>query len=159
MKPENLVGVKFKALGHDLAYTIANMYMEDYTYKYTIAWGDDIEICSTSYAYKDVMLLLTEGRWKIVDNTQIEPEQSAVSMLQEAAECIGDRAAERDTESERSMAACVRAFNGMYETELTEEQGWQFMVLLKMARTKGGKYRRDDYVDEAAYAALAGECR
>lgn len=92
------------------------------------------------------------GLGKVQDNT-------AVGMLKEAADCIGDRAAERDTESERSMAATVRAFNGMFGTELTEEQGWQFMVLLKMARAKGGEYRRDDYVDGAAYFALAGECR
>lgn len=86
-------------------------------------------------------------------------DESAVGMLEEAAYCIGDRASERDTEAERSMAATIRAFNGMYGTELTEEQGWQFMVLLKMARAKGGEYRRDDYVDGAAYFALAGECR
>lgn len=86
-------------------------------------------------------------------------EHCAVGMLEEAADCIGNRASERDTEAERSMAATIRAFNGMYGTELTEEQGWQFMVLLKMARAKGGEYRRDDYVDGAAYFALAGECR
>lgn len=90
---------------------------------------------------------------------QTKADESAVGMLEEAAECIGDRASERDTEAERSMAATIRAFNGMYGTELTEEQGWQFMVLLKMARAKGGDYRRDDYVDGAAYFALAGECR
>ncbi len=92
-------------------------------------------------------------------NNQGKEDASAVGMLEEAAHCIGDRASERDTEAERSMAATIRAFNGMYGTELTEEQGWQFMVLLKMARAKGGDYRRDDYVDGAAYFALAGECR
>ena len=90
---------------------------------------------------------------------QNKADESAVGMLEEAAECIGDRASERDTEAERSMAATIRAFNGMYGTELTEEQGWQFMVLLKMERAKGGEYRRDDYVDGAAYFALAGECK
>lgn len=83
----------------------------------------------------------------------------AVDILKEAAECIGDRAEERDTEEERSMAATVRAFNGMFGTELTEEQGWHFMTLLKMSRSKGGEFRHDDYVDGAAYFALAGECR
>lgn len=86
-------------------------------------------------------------------------DKSAVGMLTEAANCIGDRASERDTESERSMAATVRAFNGMFGTELTEEQGWHFMVLLKMSRAKGGTFRDDDYIDGAAYFALAGECR
>ncbi len=86
-------------------------------------------------------------------------QYGAVGMLQEASDCIGNRASERDTEAERSMAATIRSFNGMFGTELTEEQGWHFMALLKMARAKGGEFRRDDYVDGAAYFALAGECR
>ena len=82
-----------------------------------------------------------------------------VSMLKEAAMCIGERAEQRDVEGERSMEATVGAFNKMFDKDLTEEQGWHFMVLLKMARSKGGKYRHDDYVDGAAYCALAGESR
>ena len=92
-------------------------------------------------------------------NDTVEPKDvSAVGMLKEAADCIGDRAAERDTDAERSMAATVKAFNGMYGTSITEQMGWQFMVLLKMSRAKGGDFRRDDFVDGAAYFALAGEC-
>lgn len=109
-------------------------------------------------------LAVTEERSTSLPQTFAEPYgeanvDQATDILKEAAECIGDRASERDTEEERSMASTVRAFNGMYGTELTEEQGWQFMVLLKMARAKGGEYRRDDFVDGAAYFALAGECR
>jgi len=48
-------------------------------------------------------------------------------------------------------------FNTLYGTELTEEQGWTFMELLKIVRSAGGKYRGDDYVDRAGYAGLAGE--
>lgn len=110
-------------------------------------------VTATEAKQEVVQLLVSMGLAKK------QEDQSAVSMLEEAAHCIGDRASERDTEAERSMAATIRAFNGMYGTELTEEQGWQFMVLLKMARAKGGDYRRDDYVDGAAYFALAGECR
>lgn len=85
------------------------------------------------------------------------PTEDAVSILSEASHCIGERAAERDTESERSMEATVNAFNAMFGTNLTEVQGWQFMELLKMSRSRGGKFRLDDFVDGAAYAALAGE--
>ena len=78
--------------------------------------------------------------------------------LAEAAAAVGDRAVERDTpEGERSMGKTVAAFNAMFSHALTEEQGWQFMELLKMARSAGGKFRLDDYTDGAAYAALAGE--
>ena len=83
---------------------------------------------------------------------------SAVDMLQEAAETLKQRAILRDTpEGERSMARCVEAFNAMYGAELTEEQGWMFMVMLKAARSANGQPHPDDYVDGAAYFALAGE--
>ncbi|CAM0102984.1 phosphofructokinase [Vibrio phage 159E36-2a] len=92
------------------------------------------------------------------DYPLFKPTYSAVSMLNEAAECIGDRAAERDTDSERSMLATVNAFNAMYGTELTETQGWMFQVFLKASRAKNGDFREDDYIDGASYFALAGEC-
>ena len=87
----------------------------------------------------------------------INSYQSATDLLQSAYEQIGNRASERDTESERSMCATVNAFNALYGTNLTEEQGWMFMVFLKAARAKGGNIRIDDYVDGSAYFALAGE--
>ena len=77
--------------------------------------------------------------------------------LEQAREAITQRGETRDNNEERSMASCVAAFNGMFGHELTEEQGWWFMVLLKMSRSKGGKYNIDDYIDGAAYCALAGE--
>ena len=83
---------------------------------------------------------------------------AADAILQNAAAEMQDRAASRDTpEGERSMGRCVKAFNAMFGTELTETQGWQFMELLKMARSVGGEFRLDDFTDGVAYAALAGE--
>lgn len=83
---------------------------------------------------------------------------TAKDILSNAAAEMQDRAASRDTpEGERSMGRCVKAFNAMFGTELTETQGWQFMELLKMARSAGGAFRLDDFTDGVAYAALAGE--
>lgn len=82
----------------------------------------------------------------------------ACSILTEAADIIHERANQRDTLQERSMARCVAGFNGLTGHELTEEQGWLFMAVLKMARAQNGRtVCRDDYVDGAAYIALAGE--
>lgn len=83
--------------------------------------------------------------------------ETAVEMLNQAAKAIDARASERDTKAERSMASTVNTFNAMYGTNLTEEQGWMFMVFLKAARAKGGSVRHDDYVDGSAYFSLAGE--
>ena len=69
-----------------------------------------------------------------------------------------DRARQRDAEDgERSMKRCVEAFNALEGTNLTETQGWKFMVMLKMARSVSGDFTADDFEDMAAYAGLAGE--
>lgn len=83
---------------------------------------------------------------------------TAVDLLISAADCIGDRATQRDQpDGERSMARTIAAFNALTGHRLTEIDGWQFMELLKIARSRGGNHRADDYIDGAAYAALAGE--
>ena len=76
-----------------------------------------------------------------------------------AADTLKDRASERDTPSgERSMKKCVAIYKAWLGIDLTEEQGWQFMTALKMARSAQGKPKDDDYIDRAGYAALEGEC-
>ena len=83
---------------------------------------------------------------------------SAVAILSESIKCLGDRAVTYDSPGgERSMAKTVAAFNAMHSTNLTEVQGWQFMELLKMARSTQGAFKADNFVDGAAYAALACE--
>lgn len=112
------------------------------------------------YATSVKMIPVTEPPVPEKVNVITKPEILLVApdMLSTAAETIGDRASERDTEAERSMLTTVEAFNAMYGTELTEEQGWMFMVFLKASRAKGGNFRDNDYIDGAAYFALAGEC-
>lgn len=81
-------------------------------------------------------------------------------ILKGAHDTINKRAADRDVERERSMAATVGAFNAIHGTKLTEAQGWSFMTLLKMKRSfTGDVFRDDDFLDEAAYTALRAEAR
>lgn len=83
---------------------------------------------------------------------------SAHDILKAAAGHMQDRAATYDKpEGERSMGATVAAFNAVTGHQLTEEQGWLFMALLKAVRSQQGAYRADSYEDGAAYFALAGE--
>ncbi|WP_198144081.1 DUF6378 domain-containing protein [Gilvimarinus agarilyticus] len=85
-------------------------------------------------------------------------ETPAPQFLEAAANHMRNRAKQRDSQGgERSMAKTVAAFNTIYGQQLTEEQGWQFMTLLKMTRSAHGIYVQDDYEDGAAYFALAGE--
>lgn len=83
---------------------------------------------------------------------------TANGFLEKAASEMGNRAATYDKpEGERSMGKTVAAFNAITGHELTEQQGWQFMELLKIVRSNQGGYRADSFIDGAAYAALAGE--
>lgn len=83
---------------------------------------------------------------------------SAHNILERAGAHMRNRAATYDKpEGERSMGATVGAFQEITGLELTEEQGWLFMTLLKAVRSQQGGYRADSYEDGAAYFALAGE--
>lgn len=110
-------------------------------------WGEKLDINSkkvvTSEQYEQAMS---------------QPQKhSAHSFLEKGVQHMKDRAVQRDSEDgERSMKACVDAFNAMFGHNLTETQGWQFMVLLKMSRSRN-KFNPDDYEDAAAYTGLAGE--
>lgn len=84
---------------------------------------------------------------------------TAPEMLIAAADQIEARAALRDMpQGERSMARAVASFNALTGHALSETEGWLFLVALKAARATAGAHHDDDYVDMAAYAALAGEC-
>lgn len=83
---------------------------------------------------------------------------SAACILEQAAGHMKDRAATYDKpEGERSMPATVQAFNAITGHQITAEQGWLLMAILKMVRSQNGDYRADSYEDGAAYFALAGE--
>ena len=82
----------------------------------------------------------------------------AEQILDAAAHALRDRGTQRDRpDGERSMGRAVAAFNRITGHLLTETDGWDFMELLKIVRSRGGAYRADDFVDRAGYAALAGE--
>lgn len=82
----------------------------------------------------------------------------APTILTDAAATINQRAQQRDQIAERSMKRTVETFNALTGSDITEEQGWLFMVCLKLARSTNGRtYHRDDFIDAAAYVALAAE--
>jgi len=54
------------------------------------------------------------------------------------------------------MQRCVSAFNHLFQHQLTVEDGWKFMAVLKLARSHYA-FDIDDLLDGAAYMALANE--
>lgn len=83
---------------------------------------------------------------------------NAPDLLIAAADCIGERAQQRDQDDgERSMRKAAATFNQLTGHRLSERDGWIFMAILKLARAQAGRHVLDDYIDGAAYIALAGE--
>lgn len=94
-----------------------------------------------------------------VEDCDLSNNVTAASMLTAALGHMEDRAKTYDAPGgERSMGKTVAAFNTITGLELTEEQGWLFMEILKQVRSQQGNYRADNYEDMVAYAALRGEC-
>jgi hypothetical protein len=84
--------------------------------------------------------------------------QSAHGFLDEASETMKQRAALRDAASgERTAAKIAEVFNAISGKDLSEADIWMILIVLKIVRSRNGKYNRDDFVDMAAYAALLGE--
>ena len=82
----------------------------------------------------------------------------AHTILQEGVDTLAARAKLRDAAGgERSMARTVAIFNAWTGGNMSEQDGWRFMIALKQAREVQGKFNLDDYVDMASYAALLGE--
>lgn len=89
----------------------------------------------------------------------MQTTHSAEQLLRKAAEIMAERGKQYDStgqQKERSMGRIIAAFNALYGTQLTEQQGWHFMVLLKLARQKD-KPHADSMEDAIAYTALAAE--
>lgn len=73
-----------------------------------------------------------------------------------------DRAVTYDKpQGERSMGKTVAMMNVLIADKLkeplSEEDGWNFMELLKLVRSKQGAFKADNYEERAAYGGLAGE--
>lgn len=98
----------------------------------------------------------------VFDTDKLESKDPSVEkasgFLEEAKDQMDARAKLRDTPGgERTAKKIADVFNAITGSNITEEDAWTFLIVLKMVRAQSGKYNRDDYVDMAAYASLAGE--
>lgn len=131
---------------------------------------DELEVLETSK--DEVIYQVIGGSVYVIDRVnflrEFKPKEQgckddtpkAVKILNEAVQIMAERGKSYDKsggEAERSMPKIVAMFNALTGHELTPEQGWKFMCCLKLARSEQGEYREDNYLDGAAYMALAGE--
>ena len=86
---------------------------------------------------------------------------TAPDILRKAEEIMRERGKQYDQQGgERSMEKIVNTFNAATGHNLTEAQGWMFMIFLKLvrdnSRTEG---HQDSCEDLVAYSSLYGESR
>ena len=84
--------------------------------------------------------------------------RTASAFLEQADRTLGERGKQYDKngEQERSMGRTVAAFNAVTGLKLTEQQGWAFMLTLKLVRG-ADKPHADSALDAVAYSALYAE--
>jgi hypothetical protein len=84
--------------------------------------------------------------------------RTASSFLEQADRTLGERGKQYDKngEQERSMGRTVAAFNAVTGLKLTEQQGWAFMLTLKLVRG-ADKPHADSALDAVGYSALYAE--
>lgn len=84
----------------------------------------------------------------------------AAQILNEAVATMVERGKSYDKNgngAERSMDKIVAMFEALTSIKMTPAQGYKFMACLKLARSEQGEHKEDNYLDGAAYMALAGE--
>lgn len=85
---------------------------------------------------------------------------TAPEFLHRAATLMEERGKQYDKPGgERSMGKTVAAFNAITGQDMTEEQGWAFMLVLKQVRffSNRAASHRDSLEDAIAYSALLAE--
>ena len=84
---------------------------------------------------------------------------SAESYLKSALATMQERGKTYDSDSgERSMGKTIAAFNAITGRDLSEQEGWLLMLLLKQVRQwSTNQFHQDSALDSVAYAALLAE--
>lgn len=84
---------------------------------------------------------------------------SSLDFIREVESVQSERSREYEQEGgERSVEQIVKAFNSITRKNLTEEEGWLFLTLLKMVRAwNTSEYHHDSALDMVSYASLTAE--
>lgn len=91
------------------------------------------------------------------ENLPKPPPRFASDYLDEARAILDDRGKHYSQGQERNMERIVTAFKAMTGKDLTEVEGWLFMVALKAVRSGWGQPTLDSFKDGIGYFALAAE--
>ncbi len=82
---------------------------------------------------------------------------SASAILYKAAELVDGDRQETHGRKQDNFQNISMLWSAYLEMDLSPKNVANMMVLLKVARTKTGKFNIDDYIDMAGYAGCSGE--
>lgn len=124
----------------------------------TCRWDDGILCCEPEYVMTGKLTCSGDGLDKWEPKEKSDHYKHAYELLETTSATLKERGKDRDNGEERSMAKTVELFNKLEGVELTETQGWRFMVLLKLVRqvNSNGKCE-DSFIDAIGYTALMVE--
>lgn len=117
-------------------------------------------ICELHMQREALAEIVNDKHQRLLDKEVPQPCNSvAEAVLKDALDALRKRGEQRDQpDGERSMSRAVDIFNSVTRRDAMHElEGWIFMVCLKLARSQQGGFNIDDYIDAAAYCALAAE--
>lgn len=81
----------------------------------------------------------------------------AVEVCEKAAILLGGDRAEQNGDMWETHNRIARFWTAYLERHVTPQDVALMMVLMKLARSRGGAHNPDDYIDAAGYAAIACE--
>ena len=127
--------------------------------KFSELYSSESAITFQQMTYALTQLKLMQIEIPSITSTSDTQLPTAADFLRAGLKHMEDRARTHDTPNgERSIPKTVAAFNIICDSEMTDEEGWMFMGLLKKVRSVQGEFNADNYEDEASFSGLRGEC-
>lgn len=135
--------------------TPAQTFGQSHHVRFDAAVGSDRGAAFFNKAYDDASERMNEHQLAMERDTP-----KAAQILNEAVATMVERGKSYDKDgngAERSMDKIVAMFEVLTGIKMTPAQGYKFMACLKLARSEQSEHKEDNYLDGAAYMALAGE--
>ena len=140
---------------------------EERCWKYLLknrqATAEDISLnCDVDLAYAESLLArISSENWR----EEIDPKPERVRLLEKGIELTAGDRDKAYGDPWTNLTACAQLWEAYlsaklsHDIKLVAEDVAHMMQLVKMTRTFHGRYHADNYVDNATYGAIAGECR
>jgi hypothetical protein len=142
---------------------------EELVWKYIVSMGGVASAkkvaknCDVTVSYAQSIIDRIGTPKEVLDAAQQKPER--VRLLQRGIELTSGDRNKTYGAPWNNLTSCAQMWEAYlgskygFEVHLVAEDVAHLMQLVKMTRTFNGDYHADNYLDNAVYGAIAGECR